>query len=109
MNPTVEPCTDFFEYANGGWRAANPDPGLDAPLEPPLGGGRVQQGPAQGDPGRGLDRVRSPEKGGIDQLIGDFYGACMDMGQRNAARGQAAPAAARGDRRHEERRRTSSA
>ena len=26
LNRTVQPCTDFFEYANGGWRATNPIP-----------------------------------------------------------------------------------
>ena len=33
-----------------------PDSRLHAALEPPLGGGRVQQGPAQDDPGRGRGR-----------------------------------------------------
>ena len=26
LNRAVQPCTDFFEYANGGWRAGNPIP-----------------------------------------------------------------------------------
>ena len=26
IDRTVEPCDDFFEFANGAWRAANPIP-----------------------------------------------------------------------------------
>ena len=26
LNRTIDPCTDFFEYANGTWRANNPIP-----------------------------------------------------------------------------------
>ena len=26
LNRQVDPCTDFYEFANGAWRAANPIP-----------------------------------------------------------------------------------
>ena len=39
------------------------DPGLDAALEPALGGGRDVQGPAQGDPRRGLGDTNGRPRG----------------------------------------------
>ena len=47
INRSADPCADFFEFANGAWRAQNPIPAVDAPLEPALGGRREQQGAAQ--------------------------------------------------------------
>ena len=80
------------------------DPGFDAPLEPPVGGGGVVQGPAEGHPRGGLDRPesfqgehRSAHRGLLRRVHGD------EPAQRR--RSPASPAPAHGDRRHEERRR----
>ena len=51
LDRRVDPCTDFFEFANGAWRVTNPIPPLDGALEPPLGLRRIDQGTAQGDTG----------------------------------------------------------
>lgn len=84
MNKVVEPCTDFYEYANGAWRAANP-----IPSSMPRWSRRWEAGEANKDRLKEIleaaAAVPNPEKGSVDQLIGDFYGACMDMGLRNAA------------------------
>ena len=83
MNRSVEPCTDFYEYANGGWRAANP-----IPSSLPRWSRRWQAGESSKDRLKLiLDEAAaapSPEKGSTEQLIGDFYGACMDMEPPNA-------------------------
>ena len=46
-------------------------------MEPPLGGRRTDEGPTHGDPGRDRGQADQP-KGSIEQLIGDYYAACMD-------------------------------
>jgi endothelin-converting enzyme/putative endopeptidase len=77
MNRKVEACTDFFEFANGAWRAANP-----IPAEMPRWSRRWQAGEASKDRLKGIleeaAAVKNPPKGSTEQLIGDFYGACMD-------------------------------
>jgi putative endopeptidase len=84
MNRSVEPCTDFYDYANGAWRAANP-----IPSSMPRWSRRWEAGENSKDRLKGIleeaAAVKEPEKGSTDQLIGDFYAACMDMGLRNAA------------------------
>ena len=44
MNRNVEACSDFYEFANGGWRAANP-----IPAEMPRWSRRWQAGEASKD------------------------------------------------------------
>jgi len=77
MNRNVEACSDFYEFANGGWRAANP-----IPAEMPRWSRRWQAGEASKDRLKEIleeaASVQNAPKGSTDQLIGDFYGACMD-------------------------------
>ena len=75
------PCTDFFEYANGRWRA-----GTRFRLRCRAGAGA---GPPARRPriscARSSTRPRRAERptGSIEQLIGDFYAACMNEQLRN--------------------------
>ncbi len=41
LDRKADPCNDFYEFANGTWRAKQSDSGIDGPLEQALGGGRV--------------------------------------------------------------------
>jgi putative endopeptidase len=78
----ADPCVDFFAYANGTWRASNP-----IPPSMPRWSRRWAAGEATKDQLRQiLDETSSaanPAKGSVEQLVGDFYGACMDEAQAN--------------------------
>ena len=84
LDTKVNACTDFFEFANGGWRAANPIP-------PSMS--RWSRRWQAGEQTKDLlslilqETAAAPAapKGSTEQLIGDFYGACMDSAARNAA------------------------
>jgi endothelin-converting enzyme/putative endopeptidase len=82
INAAGKPCDDFFDYANGAWRKANPIPDyMDRWSR------RWQSGELNKEHVRGiLDGVsarRDWPAGSAEQLSGDFYGACMDEGRIN--------------------------
>jgi putative endopeptidase len=82
MNRNVEACTDFFDFSNGAWRAMNPIPPSQTRWSR-----RWQAGEESKDRLKGIleeaAAVKDPPKGSIDQLIGDFYGACMNEAEIN--------------------------
>jgi endothelin-converting enzyme/putative endopeptidase len=73
LNRSVEPCTDFYQFACGGWLAANPIP-ADRPRW-----GRFDE--LREKNLEVLRRVLEQAAGGGDQStkkIGDYYATCMD-------------------------------
>jgi len=77
LNRSVAPCTDFYEFANGSWRAANPIPPSMVRWSRRWAAGET----AKDQLNAILDQVSARTdwpKGSIEQLVGDFYGACMD-------------------------------
>ena len=82
MNRSVEACSDFFEFSNGAWRAINPIPPSMSRWSR-----RWAAGEAAKDRLKGILEdavaVKNPRKGSVDQLIGDFYGACMNEPDAN--------------------------
>jgi endothelin-converting enzyme/putative endopeptidase len=72
----VEPCNDFFGYANGAWRAQNP-----IPASMPRWSRRWAAGEANKDQLKIILEAAAAtkaQKGSINQLTGDFYASCMD-------------------------------
>src|SRR5690349_25146238 len=72
----VDPCNDFFAYANGAWRAQNP-----IPASMPRWSRRWAAGEANKDQLKIILEAAAAskaQKGSIDQLTGDFYASCMD-------------------------------
>jgi endothelin-converting enzyme/putative endopeptidase len=76
MDPTVDPCVDFYTYSCGGWMKKNPIP----PDQPSWSTyGKLED--------ENLARLRAiledaakanAARGSVDQKIGDYYASCMD-------------------------------
>jgi len=82
INRSVEPCTDFYEFSNGSWRAANPIP---ASMQ------RWSRRWAAGESNKDRLKLIAEEDaalkgqptGSVTQQVGDFYASCMDEKSAN--------------------------
>jgi len=84
LNRTAKPCDNFYDFANGTWRAKNPIPGsMDRWSR------RWQAGEQNKEQLRKiLDELSSAPgkaKGSPAQLTGDFYAACTNVKAVDAA------------------------
>ena len=83
MDKSADPCDNFFDYANGGWRKANP-----IPASMPRWSRRWKAGEENKDALKVILNDVSEKKdwpmGSVEQLIGDFYVACMDESRVNS-------------------------
>ena len=83
IDRSADACTDFYQYANGAWRAANPIPASM---------GRWSRRWAAGEQNKeqlrtlldDLSKRSDWPAGSIDQQITDFYRSCMDESKVNA-------------------------
>ncbi|HEY0377289.1 MAG TPA: M13 family metallopeptidase [Pyrinomonadaceae bacterium] len=82
LNRGVAACDDFFEFANGGWRAANP-----IPASMPRWSRRWAAGESTKEKLREILEAAAAagnnRKGSVEQLTGDFYSACMNEARAN--------------------------
>jgi len=87
MDPSVQACTDFYQYADGVWLKQNPIPS-----------DRPRWGTFDELRQRNLDDMRTilerlaadktATAGSEERKLGDFYGACMDEAQVEKADAQ---------------------
>jgi endothelin-converting enzyme/putative endopeptidase len=76
IDRSAQPCNDFFQFANGAWRAANP-----IPASMPRWSRRWQAGENAKDRLKEiLDGLpKDNPAGSTEQLLADYYGSCMDQ------------------------------
>jgi putative endopeptidase len=83
LDRRADPCNDFYDFANGTWRANHPIPASMTRWSK-----RWAAGEASKDRLKEILEIaaadKSAAKGSTEQIIGDYYGACMDESRVNA-------------------------
>src|ERR1700716_1288860 len=77
MDTKASACTDFYQYANGGWMAANPIPAA----YPSWGVANILDEKNREMLHQILEasaKNTSAAKGSSEQKVGDYYATCMD-------------------------------
>jgi endothelin-converting enzyme/putative endopeptidase len=83
LDRPAAPCADFYEFANGAWRAKNP-----IPASMQRWSRRWQAGEQNKEKVRALleEIASKPQQPGTnEQRVGDFYSSCMDEKRADAA------------------------
>jgi putative endopeptidase len=84
IDRTADACTDFYAFANGAWRAANPIPAGTQRWSRRLA---AREANRQQLKALLAELAATPERprGSVEQLLGDHFAACMDERAIDAA------------------------
>ncbi len=82
IDRTADPCTDFFQYANGTWRAQNPIPASMSRWSRRWQAGELSKDQLK-DILEDVSKRHDWQAGSVEQQIGDFYGSCKDEARAN--------------------------
>jgi len=83
LDRKADPCTDFYQFANGTWRANNPIPASMTRWSKRWAAGETSKDKLK-ELLEDAARDKNASKGSTEQIIGDYYGACMDESRVNA-------------------------
>jgi putative endopeptidase len=83
LDRKTDPCNDFYQFANGTWRANNPIPASMTRWSKRWAAGEANKDRLK-DILQEVSQQKNAPKGSPEQLIGDYYGACMDESAVNA-------------------------
>jgi endothelin-converting enzyme/putative endopeptidase len=84
IDRTADPCNDFYEFSNGSWRKANPIPASMTRWSRRWKAGEDSKERLR-DILAAVSAKHDWKPGSVEQLIGDFYGACTDEAGVDAA------------------------
>src|SRR5258708_20071826 len=77
IDRAADPCNDFFQYANGAWRAQNPIPASMSRWSRRWQAGELSKDQLK-DILDNVSRKHDWPSGSVEQLIGDYYPACTN-------------------------------
>ena len=77
LDRSADPCTDFYQFANGTWRANNPIPASMSRWSRRWQAGEEAKTQLR-DILEAVSHRTDWPRGSAEQLTGDFYGACMN-------------------------------
>ena len=84
VDRAADPCTDFYAFANGAWRAANPIPAGTQRWSRRLAGREANRGQLKALLEELAAKADWP-RGSVEQQLGDHFAACMDETAIDAA------------------------
>src|SRR5277367_7095662 len=85
LDRKVSPCQDFYEFANGTWRAHNPIPASQVIWSKRWAAGETTKEVLHGILEEASANASNAPAKSTERLIGDYYGACMNEKAINAS------------------------
>jgi putative endopeptidase len=79
LDRKASPCNDFYDFANGTWRAKNPIPASMVMWSRRWAAGEATKDVLHGILEDAAKNAESAPPKSTDRLIGDYYAACMDQ------------------------------